>query len=167
MGSMEINPDFVAPCGLYCGVCAIHIAYRDSNEKFKERLVNLYQGGVDGKGTLPNSEKLTTDGIKCMGCLSDDLFMHCKQCEIRDCVEEKGYDGCRQCDEFPCKYIDDFSMTVGKKVIQRAVPYWREVGTEKWILDEEARYFCPECGNKVFRGVVKCNQCKTRLDLDG
>jgi len=34
------------------------------------------------------------------------------------------------------------------------------------IQDEEARYFCPECGNKVFRGVVKCNQCKVKLDLD-
>jgi predicted RNA-binding Zn-ribbon protein involved in translation (DUF1610 family) len=50
-------------------------------------------------------------------------------------------------------------MAVGKKVILRAIPYWREVGTEKWIQDEEARYICPECGNKVFRGVVKCNQC--------
>ena len=37
---------------------------------------------------------------------------------------------------------------------------------EKWIRDEEARYFCPECGNKVFRGAVKCNQCKGDLDLD-
>jgi len=41
---MTINPDLIAPCGLYCGVCAIHIAGRDSNIKFKERLVNLYKG---------------------------------------------------------------------------------------------------------------------------
>jgi predicted RNA-binding Zn-ribbon protein involved in translation (DUF1610 family) len=57
-------------------------------------------------------------------------------------------------------------MLVGKKVILRAVPYRREFGIRKWIQDEEVRYFCPECGNKVFRGVVKCNQCKTMLDLD-
>jgi len=31
-------------------------------------------------------------------------------------------------------------MTVGKKVILRAIPYWREFGTEKWIQDEEARW---------------------------
>ena len=37
---------------------------------------------------------------------------------------------------------------------------------ENWIQNEEARYICPECGNKVFRGVIKCNQCKTNLDLD-
>jgi len=157
---MTINPNLIAPCGLYCGVCAIYIAHRDNNQKFKERLVNLYQG------KLPNSEKLSIEDIKCRGCSSDELFMHCRQCEIRACTKGKGYTGCHQCDEFPCQYIEKFPMAVGKKVILRAIPYWREVGTEKWIQDEEARYICPECGNKVFRGAVKCNQCKVKLDLD-
>jgi hypothetical protein len=49
---MKINPDFVAPCGMYCGVCAIYIAHRDNNRKFKERLVGLYKGGVPGMGKL-------------------------------------------------------------------------------------------------------------------
>ena len=163
---MEINQDLASPCGLYCGVCAIYIAHRDNNEKFKQGLVNLYKGNVQGKGTLPNSENLSIEDIKCGGCLSDETFMHCQQCEIRNCTKEKGYTGCHECDEFPCRHIEDFPMTVGKKVIMRAVPYRREVGTEKWIEDEEARYFCPECGNKVFRGVIKCNKCKTSLDLD-
>ncbi len=43
---MKINPDFISPCGLYCGVCAIYIAHRDNNSKLKERLVSLYQGGT-------------------------------------------------------------------------------------------------------------------------
>jgi hypothetical protein len=163
---MPINPNFIAPCGLYCGVCAIHMAGRDNNSKFQERLVNLYKGGIDGKGTLPNSEGLTIADIKCGGCLSDDTFMHCQKCEIRACTKEKGYSGCHQCADFPCQHIDNFPMAVGKKVILRAIPYWREVGTEKWIADEEARYVCPQCGNRVFRGAVKCNQCKANLDLD-
>ncbi len=163
---MKINPDFISPCGLYCGVCAIYIAHRDNNPKLKERLVDLYKGGVPGMGTLPNSENLSAEDIRCQGCLSNDQFMHCKQCEIRACTSKKGYTGCHQCNEFPCQYIENFSMTVGKKVILRAIPYRRKFGTEKWIQDEEARYICPECGNKVFRGVVKCNQCKVKLDLD-
>ncbi|MDA3787000.1 MAG: DUF3795 domain-containing protein [Desulfobacula sp.] len=163
---MKINTDFISPCGLYCGVCAIYMAHRDNNKKFKERLAGLYSGEVFGKGTLPNSENLSAEDIRCRGCLSDDLFMHCNQCEIRDCTKKKGYAGCHECDEFPCSYIENFPMTIGKKVILRAVPYRRKFGTEKWIIDEEARYFCPECGNKVFRGVVKCNQCKAKLDLD-
>jgi hypothetical protein len=163
---MTVNPDLISPCGLYCGVCAIYIAHRDNNEKFKERLVGLYKGKVPGKGTLPNSDNLSTDDIRCGGCLSDDTFMHCQQCEIRQCTTERGYTGCHQCDDFPCPHIDNFSMAVGKKVILRAIPYRRKFGTEKWIRDEEARYFCPECGNKVFRGVVKCNRCRGDLDLD-
>jgi hypothetical protein len=163
---MTINPDFVSPCGLYCGVCAIYIAHRDNNIKLKERLVNLYKGGTAGKGTLPNSEALSIEDIRCRGCLSDEQFMHCRQCEIRNCTKEKGYTGCHQCNEFPCHHIDNFSMVVGKKVILRAVPYRREFGTEKWIRDEEARYICPECGNRVFRGAMKCNKCKVQLDLD-
>jgi hypothetical protein len=27
---MKINQDLIAPCGLYCGVCAIYIAHRDN-----------------------------------------------------------------------------------------------------------------------------------------
>ena len=163
---MKLNPDFASPCSLYCGVCAIYIAHRDNNEKLKERLVGLYKGGVPGKGTLPNSENLSTDDIRCLGCRSDDRFMHCRQCPIRECTAARGYTGCHECDDFPCRHIDDFSMAVGKKVILRATPYRRKMGTEKWIEDEEARYFCPHCGNKVFRGVVTCNRCKAPLDLD-
>ena len=82
---MAVNPDFISPCGLYCGVCAIYIAHRDNNIK---------------------------------------------------------------------------------KVILRAVPYRREFGTEQWVRDEEVRYTCPNCGNRIFRGAMKCNQCKAQLDLD-
>ena len=68
---MTVNLDFISPCGLYCGVCAIHIAHRDNNQKFKQRLVRLYQGQVPGKGTLPGAKNLSADDIKCDGCLSD------------------------------------------------------------------------------------------------
>lgn len=163
---MTANQAFASPCGLYCSVCAIHIAHRDNNEKLKQRLVSLYKGGVPGKGTLPGSENLTTADIRCQGCLSEDRFMHCLQCDIRNCTLEKGYTGCHQCDEFPCQYIDEFPMAVGKKVILRSIPYRKKHGTVKWMQDEESRYTCSECGNTVFRGVVKCNQCKADLDLD-
>lgn len=163
---MPIQSEFLAPCGLYCGVCAIYIAHREGNEKFKQRLVNLYKGGIPGKGTLPGSENLSTADIRCNGCLSDDRFLHCRQCKLRACTREKGYTGCHECGDFPCEYIEEFPMAIGKKVILRAVPYRREFGTEQWVRDEEDRYVCPECGNKVFRGVVRCNRCRADLDLD-
>ena len=155
-----INPDLISPCGLYCGVCAVYIAHRDNNQKFKERLVGLY------KGALPDCEHLTVEDMKCRGCCSDERFVHCRNCDIRACVKKKNYTGCHRCNEFPCRYIDNIPMAVGKKVIMRAVPYRRAVGTEQWAHDEKARYVCPQCDNEVFRGAVKCNRCKTLLDLD-
>lgn len=165
-GRIRVNPEFISPCSLYCGVCAIHIADRDDNDKLKEKLVNLYQGKGLAKGTLPNSKHLSKSEIRCKGCLSNERFMHCQQCPIRDCTKDKGLEGCHQCIEFPCTYIDNFPMAVGKKVILRAVPERRELGTGKWVESEERRYHCPGCQNKVFRGAMTCNRCKLVLDLD-
>ncbi|MFX0006191.1 MAG: DUF3795 domain-containing protein [Promethearchaeota archaeon] len=154
----NINKDLLAPCGLYCGVCAIHIADRDSNLKFKNILVDVYK---------PVSK--TADDIKCTGCMSENqegIFGYCKSCPIRDCILKKGFYSCSQCDDFPCKYIDRFPIPVGKRVILRAIPRWKEIGTEKWVEEEEKRYHCPECNNSLFRGAKRCNKCGISVDLD-
>lgn len=150
---MEIDGRLLAPCGLYCGVCAILIAHRDDNSKFKERLVGVY-------GLSSPQE------VRCQGCLSEDLFLYCRVCPIRSCCEEKGIEGCHQCDDFPCQYIDNFPMPVGKKVIMRAIPAWRELGTEAWVEEEERRYHCPYCGYPLFRGAKRCRDCGKEIDVD-
>ena len=157
---MSLNESLLAPCGLYCGVCGVYYATRDGNEKFLKKLLGVYQGNI------PGLENLTTEEIKCDGCGSDRVSIFCRVCAIKDCVREKGFSGCHECDDFPCRHIDAFPMPVGKKVILRAIPYWREHGTEKWVADEEARYHCPQCRHKVFRGAKRCNACKTPVDLD-
>lgn len=150
---MEVDKRLLAPCGLYCGVCAIQIAHRDGNEKFKERLVSVY--GVD-----------SPEQIRCEGCLSEDRFSYCQVCPIRDCCANKGMDGCHQCDEFPCQLIENFPLPVGKKVIMRAVPTWKELGTEAWVEQEEKRYHCPQCNYALFRGAKRCRNCGTEVDVD-
>ncbi|MFX1456821.1 MAG: DUF3795 domain-containing protein [Promethearchaeota archaeon] len=151
----ELNQALLAPCGLYCGVCAIYIAHRDNNLKFKERLVNVYK---------PISNSI--DDIKCNGCLSEEIvFGYCQSCSIKSCVKEKNIDGCFQCDDWPCKFIDGFPIPVGKKVIMRAIPQWRELGTEQWVKREEERYHCL-CGNPLFRGAKRCNNCGNTVNVD-
>ncbi|MGD2127059.1 MAG: DUF3795 domain-containing protein [Desulfobacteraceae bacterium] len=158
---MEINADYLAPCGLYCGVCGILYATRNDNQKFRDRLLGVY------RGRIPGSENLRAEDIHCRGCLSEEPFIYCRMCSIKDCVSSRGYSGCHQCEDFPCAHIDAFPIPVGKKVIMRAIPYWREMGTERWVKDEEARYRCPECGHRLFRGAKRCNRCRTEVDLDG
>ena len=149
---MTVNKDLLAPCGLYCGVCGILIADRDNNQKFKEKLCTVYGTKVED--------------LHCKGCLSDDVFGYCKVCSIKTCTKEKGYDGCHQCDDFPCELIEKFPMPVGKRVMLRAIPEWREMGTEAWVKSEEKRYHCPSCGYELFRGAKRCRQCKEPVDQD-
>jgi hypothetical protein len=157
---MTMNADYLSPCGLYCGVCGVLYATRDNNQKFLELLLNMY------KSKVPGIDHLTTEDLLCDGCLSERRSIFCRLCTIRDCVQDKGFEGCNECNDFPCKEIKAFPVDVGKKVILRSVPYRREQGTEKWVHDEELRYHCPECNHKIFRGAKRCNECKTPVDLD-
>jgi hypothetical protein len=75
------NKDLMAPCGLYCGACGVYLATRDNNEKFKKIMGGLY-------GTTP-------EDTECLGCMqtqpSDKLYCLCEHCDIRKCVQSKGY----------------------------------------------------------------------------
>jgi predicted RNA-binding Zn-ribbon protein involved in translation (DUF1610 family) len=151
---MDVDRNLVSPCGLYCGVCAIRIATVDDNDKFRERLAPVY-------GVKP-------EDLYCEGCLApvEKVWTYCKVCPIKTCAGERGYEGCHQCDEWPCAPIESFPIPVGKKVIMRAIPRWREVGTETWVEEEEQRYKCPNCGAQLFRGAKRCRECKETVDVD-
>ncbi len=127
-----------------------------------DKLLNVY------KNSFPGLDNLTTDDLLCDGCLSKRKSKFGGPCPIKDCVGKMELEGCHKCDDFPCPNFEAtiFQMPVGKKVVLRTVPYRRKYGTEKFIHDEEARYICPECGHKLFRGAKRCNKCKTLVDLD-
>ena len=88
-----MNTELLAPCGLYCGVCGVYMASRDNNQKLKDKLASAY--GV------------TSERIVCKGCLSNEKFVYCQTCDIRKCIMEKNYEGCHQCNEFPCQLIKE------------------------------------------------------------
>lgn len=143
-----------APCGLFCGACGIYVASRDGDERLKEKLAAVYG--------------LKAEDIRCEGCLSesDDVFFYCRVCAIRSCTKDKGLEGCFQCDEFPCRIVDEFPVPDGRRVMLRSVPAWRELGTERWMEEEERRYSCPHCGLRSFRGAKRCRGCREPLGMD-
>jgi len=161
------NSNLMAPCGLYCGVCGVYMATRDSNEKFRDTLGKVY-------GTAPEE-------TVCLGCMQPDpaekLFAYCKSCTIRDCVRAKGYYSCHQCNDWPCSRIENLRLATGQRVMKRAIPLWREKvaahgdgeGSVAWARAECLRYHCPDCGKPLFRGAQRCRSCKKPVAdlLDG
>jgi hypothetical protein len=161
------NKDLMAPCGLYCGTCAIYIATRDGDEKLKAILGNLY-------GTEPEE-------TECYGCMQADppkkLYSYCKGCNIRVCIISKGYYSCHQCSDWPCSMIDNLPYSTSVRVTKRTIPIWRakvaelghEDGSIEWARSECERYHCPFCGKPLSRGAQQCGKCKRSVanELDG
>jgi len=161
------NRALMAPCGLYCGTCGIYLATRDGNDKFKAIMGRLF-------GTEPEE-------TECLGCMQPNppakRYIYCESCKIRDCVTSKGFYSCHPCDEWPCSLTESIGNATALRVMNRAIPSWREKvaehGTEKgsveWARAECERYHCPECGEPLFRGAQSCRACKKDLAdlLDG
>ena len=153
----EIKKALLAPCGLYCGLCRIYIAYRNNDREFKKEILP----------TLNSYGVKIVDEITCTGCLSKGIIFHfCQNCPIKDCTKNKNFDGCFQCDDFPCIIITNWSDSLEKKIMLRAIPSWRRLGTEKWIEAEENRYKCPKCGTQLFHRARECITCHSNVDLD-
>jgi hypothetical protein len=156
----EALSELIPPCGLYCGVCRIYQATQEDDMALLRRLARVYSR------RFAEMAPATAEGLLCDGCLSGKRSVFCHECSIRDCVQKKGFAGCHECLDFPCSYIDEFAVPVGKKVILRAIPYWRAHGTEQWVRAEAERYRCPECEELLFRGARECRYCGSKVDLD-
>ena len=157
---MNIKPEIVPPCGLYCGVCRMYQATQAGDLTTLERLARIYAH------RLPELAPLSAADLLCDGCLSARRSVFCRECSIRECAQTKALQGCHECGDFPCALIDAFPVPVGKKVILRAIPTWRSHGTQEWLLAEERRYRCPECGGALFRGARSCPHCRAPVDVD-
>lgn len=124
--------------------------------KFKEKLLPVYKGMAR-----------KVEDISCTGCLSDGVvFPMCQRCPIKKCTRENGIEGCHECDERPCKFIENFPLEIARKIMKRTIPAWKNLGTEKFVEEEKKRYTCPNCGNALFRGARRCNKCNTEVSLD-
>lgn len=149
---MEIEKELLAPCGLYCGVCGIRTAHRTQDPKLKDKLARAYG--------------LSPEDISCEGCLSASPFKFCRVCAIRQCAGDRSFEGCYQCGDFPCSRVNEYPFPEARERILKAVPRWRELGTERWVEAEEKRYRCPQCQARLFRGAKKCRNCGELVKLD-
>ena len=124
-----------APCGINCAVCFKHVDIEKS-------------------------------GTPCEGCLNGDSGKteRCRTCIIKSCAQKKGHEQCYECQDFPCKLIEDLDQSyierfqislVGNSGIAstRGVTVFLEQERQKWT--------CPKCGGAICLQEGICSDCGT------
>ena len=158
-----MDEPLAAVCGLYCGACGVYRARRDNNAKRLEYVLKAWN--------MPQDE------AQCDGCLGGGaLTPYCRDCKMRQCAAQKpGVIRCGDCPDFPCSLITDFNndgMRHHAEAIKN-LKHLSAIGAEKWIVEQEERWRCPECGARMHWYERSCYSCGAnqpyrlpRLDRD-
>ncbi|MBN1619402.1 DUF3795 domain-containing protein [candidate division WOR-3 bacterium] len=149
----EFRPD--SYCGLYCGACDILSAFKkslDTGQKAQwSELPKQFQ-------SLPFDTKKSE--IKCYGCKTDVVFDGCSHCLIRKCAAKKtGIETCLDCEKYPCwrhKLTGLVKKVFGlekklphHKDIKPNLEFIRQNGIDKWLNEQEKKWTCPSCGERL------------------
>jgi predicted RNA-binding Zn-ribbon protein involved in translation (DUF1610 family) len=123
----------IAPCGINCSVCIAHLRPKKT----------------------------------CPGCNSSDQAskpFHCTTCRIKYCEKLPGPDNayCSQCAEYPCirmrnldrRYVSKYSVSPIAN-LERV----RSVGIGAFIEEENTKWICPDCGEKLSMHRSACLSC--------
>jgi hypothetical protein len=158
-GNMEDQEGFqeVGICGIFCGTCPYYLAHRKGDHTEMEK--------------LSRESGLPVEEICCDGCLSDRLFLPCKECKygFRQCAREHGVTWCFQCKDFPCQRLHDHldihvvnGISHHKHLIEY-LQYMKEHGVEKWLSVQEKAGRCPECGTMLYWYSLECSNCQAKV----
>ena len=82
----------IACCGIDCENCDARIATVANDEKLREKTAQQWSAMFNAP--------IIAVSINCMGCRTDGAkFAHCDVCEMRKCVQTKGFNTCGDCEE--------------------------------------------------------------------
>jgi len=146
---LMVDGALVGRCGLYCGACSIYRAYMDGGE---------YLEVLAGRWKLPKEK------IRCNGCqaLTPDCWGF--ECEIKRCLDEKGYDFCFEYDEFEANSCERYEKLAARYLkrgedVRDSLKGIKAGETERWLEEQEKRWRCPSCGKPISVHADKCYSC--------
>ncbi len=83
----------IACCGLDCATCDARIATVANDNELRAKTAEKWRVQYNIPG-------ISSEMINCMGCREPGVkFAHCERCEIRKCVQSKGFQTCADCDK--------------------------------------------------------------------
>jgi hypothetical protein len=91
-----------ACCGLNCEECPTFRATIADDDAVRKKVAEKWSQFF--------GQTLAAKDINCDGCLSgsERMFKHCRQCTMRSCCQEKGFDTCAECNDYPCPTLNGF-----------------------------------------------------------
>jgi hypothetical protein len=94
----------IAYCGLDCGQCPALEATLKDDDAERARVAEMWSKEFE--------VDLKAADINCRGCTADveddQLFSHCRVCEIRACSRDRGLINCAVCDDYGCEKLTAF-----------------------------------------------------------
>jgi len=135
----------IAPCGLACCTCTaakdgvirthsrVLLGLLDSFDKYAE----AFSAHEPVLAKYPDFKQvlLLFSQASCEGC-RDGICMY-PGCPISPCIEEKGYDYCFECEQFPCDKLDSDEHLKGKWLSCNL--RMKEIGVEAYFHEVEYR----------------------------
>jgi len=128
-------------CGVYCGGCAWHSGKWRRAARELIHLTDAYPP-MPFEGELPFNYSEFLKGLRwlrderyiCPGCRAGGGP---PSCDIRACVNGKGFEFCHQCTDFPCEKLERMRKEHPDNIdnIKRI----KEIGLDGWLKEEEEK----------------------------
>lgn len=130
---VKIEDAMFAPCGMNCAVCYKHV----------------------------NIQK---NAKHCEGCLKSDIGKpeHCRKCNIKICVQQKGCKRCFECNDFPCKLIKNLEKSYNKRYGVSLIENnqtTREKGVAVFLEQDRLKWTCAKCSGAFSLHDGACSEC--------
>ena len=144
-----MKQNLMGRCGLYCGVCEVYRAYKDSKELQKE---------------LAKKHNCLPQEVRCEGCQAIRRILTVgvygwsydkewgTNCKILKCLDSKKLKFCYECAEYDsCERFDKFGeICLGISLdLRKNWKTIRDGKTEEWLWEQDKNWRCPQCGNPI------------------
>jgi len=154
-----VNKNLAGRCGLYCGICEIYRAYKDSKKLQQE---------------LAKKHNCSPDEVRCEGCQALDVYAWSYEkewgtnCKFVKCLNTKKLNFCFECAEYEtCQKFDKFvKICTGIGIdLRNNLKMIKEGKVEEWITEQEKKWRCPKCGKPIIvsYSFKNCHMCGYRL----
>lgn len=139
MSTQTIDETLMATCGMNCAICIGHLRQRDP----------------------------------CAGCNGSDEHkpMHCVVCRIKNCEKLQGAPAhfCYTCGTFPCARLKQLDKRYRARYGMSMVENLRRIqsdGMEAFLVNEAARWRCPQCGELLSAHRDECLHCGAKKEKE-